>query len=102
MVAAGPLPDGIVCASDVTAIGLYRALRDAGLDDQVSVTGYDDIPAAALWEPPLTTVATHADELGRRAARLLGERMADPTAPPVVENVVPELVVRRSCGCVGA
>jgi LacI family transcriptional regulator len=99
VVTAGGLPDGIVCASDVTAMGLYRALRDAALDRQVRVTGYDDIPAAALWEPPLTTVATHADELGRRAARLLGERMTDPSAPPVIDRVVPELVVRRSCGC---
>jgi LacI family transcriptional regulator len=99
VIAAGALPDGIVCASDVTAMGLYRALRDAGVDDQVHVTGYDDIPAAALWEPPLTTVATHADDLGRRAARLLGQRLVDPSALPVIDRVAPELVVRRSCGC---
>ena len=97
--ARGLLADGIVCASDVVAMGLYRALREAGVEREPHVTGYDDIPSAAVWEPPLTTVATHAVDLGRRAARLLDARIADPSAPAVDERVAPELVVRRSCGC---
>jgi LacI family transcriptional regulator len=99
VVARGLLADGVVCASDVVAMGLYRALREAGVERELHVTGYDDIPSAALWEPPLTTVATHAVDLGRRAARLLDARIADPSAPAVAERVPPELVVRRSCGC---
>lgn len=99
VVERGELADGVVCMSDATAFGLYRAMRDAGVERQLHVTGYDDVPAAALWEPPLTTVATHAVELGRRAARALVARIADPTGPPVIERVVPELVVRSSCGC---
>ena len=98
-VAAGPLPPGVVCASDVVALGLYSALRAVGREAEVHVTGYDDVAAAALWQPPLTTVATHSVDLGRRAARLLVERIADPLGAPVVTRLAPELVVRRSCGC---
>jgi LacI family transcriptional regulator len=99
VVERGELAEGVVCASDVTAMGLYRALRSSGPAQDVRITGYDDIPSAAVWEPPLTTVATHAVELGRRAARLLTERIAAPDAEPVLELVEPQLVVRRSCGC---
>lgn len=110
---AGPLahdggvgaPDGVVCFSDVHATGLLRALREAGRADPLPVTGYDDIPAAALYEPPLTTVSTHGEQLGRTAAAGLVSRLraaaaggVGPTAPLVVE-VAPQLVVRQSCGC---
>jgi LacI family transcriptional regulator len=99
MVAEGPLPDGVVCAADVTAMGLYRAAREAGVAPSAHVTGYDDVPSAQLWEPPLTTIATHAVELGRRAGRMLIERIAAPSSEPAVELLAPELVVRASCGC---
>lgn len=99
VIADGPLPDGVVCAADVTAMGLYRAAREAGAPLPAHVTGYDDVPSAQLWEPPLTTIATHAIELGRRAGRMLIERMAAPDSDPAVELLTPELVVRASCGC---
>lgn len=102
-------PDGAVCFSDVHATGVLRALREAGLGGTVPVTGYDDVPAAALYEPPLTTVSTHAELLGRLAAEGLVQRLrirgAGPVAEPVAEpagravQVSPELVVRASCGC---
>lgn len=109
----GPVdaPDGVVCFSDVNATGVLRALREAGLAGLLPVTGYDDVPAAALYEPPLTTVSTHAQRLGRLAAEGLVERLrarggggpgaADASAGPpgAVVRVSPELVVRSSCGC---
>ncbi|UMP00111.1 LacI family DNA-binding transcriptional regulator [Amycolatopsis sp. EV170708-02-1] len=92
------LPDGILCHSDNVAFGLSRALHDQGMAD-LPVIGYDNISSAALWQPPLTTVDTHAHALGRQAAEILLQRMELPAAPSVVTWTQPELVVRRSCGC---
>ena len=63
-----------------------------------SVVGIDDVAEAALWMPPLTTVAIDANGIGRAAARVLLQRIASPDAP--VQRVVlpPRLVVRSSCG----
>jgi len=95
--------DGLVCFSDVHATGVLRALREAGLARRLPVTGYDDVPAAALYEPPLTTVSTHAQQLGRTAAEGLVARLRArgdaPAGPGEVVRVPPELVVRSSCGC---
>ncbi|PWJ45796.1 transcriptional regulator, LacI family [Quadrisphaera granulorum] len=103
---AGPPPDGVVCFSDVHATGLLRAMRVAGRPGALPVTGYDDIPAAALYEPPLTTVSTHGEQLGRTAAdglvrRLRGSLAEGDTAEGGTQElrVPPQLVVRQSCGC---
>lgn len=59
----------VFCANDDMALGLLRALHEAGrrVPEDVSVVGFDDIPAAAYFGPPLTTVRQDFDELGRRA-----------------------------------
>jgi DNA-binding LacI/PurR family transcriptional regulator len=78
------------CSNDAMAIGLMHAARDLGLDvpGDVSIVGYDDVPAAAHLWPPLTTVRQDFAELGRRCiTTLLGEE--EPPPP-----LMPELVVR--------
>lgn len=94
-------PDAIVCYSDVVAFGVLLACDEVGLSvgDEVLVTGFDDIAEAALQHPALTTVAIRPRELGERAARLLHQRVQEPDAPMADDVSVPELVVRRSCGC---
>ena len=99
LIGRGPLPDGILCHSDDIAFGVYRALRLHGRHRDVPVIGYDDIATAALWEPPLTTIATHSVELGRLAARALLTQIDDGPRSPVVTLTEPDLVVRESCGC---
>jgi LacI family transcriptional regulator len=99
LIDSGPLPDGIICHSDSIAFGLYRALRIHGLGTQTRVIGYDNIGGAALWEPPLTSVATQGEALGRRAARMLLERIKEPGSPTSIDKTIPELAVRQSCGC---
>ncbi len=88
--------DAIVAASDLIAIGALRALADAGLDvpRQVAVTGFDDIPAASLTQPPLTTVMQDT----RRAGELLVESLLRQIAgDPVSNSVIPtKLVIRKS------
>ena len=62
----------VFAANDNTAVGAYQALLEAGLriPEDVSVVGYDDIPAATLLRPALTTVNIPLEEMGRRAVRL--------------------------------
>ena len=92
-------PTALVCASDEIAIGAYGALRERGLRPgiDVAVTGWDDIQLAHFVSPALTTVRQPMDRLGRIAAELLVQRVAD--APAASQTLPSELVVRASCGC---
>ena len=69
-------PSAIICANDNLALGAIKGLSDAGLrvPDDISVTGYDNIEAAAYLNPPLTTFDVPKRELGRFALRLALER----------------------------
>jgi DNA-binding LacI/PurR family transcriptional regulator len=88
--------DALVAASDLIAIGALRALQEAGLEvpHQVAVTGFDDIPAASLTNPPLTTVVQDT----RRAGDLLVESLLQQISGVGATNsVIPtKLVVRKS------
>lgn len=101
MFAAGPLPDAVVCHNDSVAFGVYRALRDLApaAVDRVRVVSFDDEDEAALWEPPITSVAANGREVGRLAGLALLRLIAWPTAAPETVLLRPELIVRRSCGC---
>ncbi|MEV6170687.1 LacI family DNA-binding transcriptional regulator [Streptomyces sp. NPDC051954] len=94
----------VFASNDQMALGLLHALHEAGrgVPEDVSVVGYDDIPEAAHFLPPLTTVRTDFAEIGTRSLRLLLNRIDSPAEPPLVEPLVPvELVVRRSSGPYG-
>jgi DNA-binding LacI/PurR family transcriptional regulator len=98
--AADPSVTAVFASNDQMALGLLRALHEAGrrVPDDVSVVGYDDIPEAAHLLPPLTTVRTDFTEIGERSLRLLLDRI-DGVTDTQVDPVVPvELVVRRSTG----
>jgi DNA-binding LacI/PurR family transcriptional regulator len=88
--------DAIVAASDLIAIGALRALQESGVDvpRQVAVVGFDDIPAASLTNPPLTTVMQDT----RRAGELLVETLLRQISGEAASNsVIPtRLVVRKS------
>lgn len=101
LVADGALPDGIVCHNDLVAFGVYRALRQLlpGQSKAVHVVSYDDVAAASLWEPPLTTVAASGREVGMRCAEVLLRRLADPRGPAPRSLITSNLVIRESCGC---
>jgi LacI family transcriptional regulator, galactose operon repressor len=89
--------DAAFVASDVVALGAIGALREAGrrVPDDVSIVGFDDIPLAAYFDPPLTTVRLPAYELGQAAGRALLERIADREIP--TRTLLPtELIVRTS------
>ncbi|MBG6237180.1 DNA-binding LacI/PurR family transcriptional regulator [Mycetocola sp. CAN_C7] len=89
----------IFSSNDQMALGLMHAIRDAGQDvpHDVSIVGFDDIPEAAHFWPPLTTVRQDFPELGRRCvAQLLGT-MGD-SAAEYTHRIQPELIVRASTG----
>lgn len=92
----GEVFDAIFAASDLIALGAMRALHERGLDvpRDVSVVGFDDIPAASLATPPLTTVLQDT----RLAGELLIETLlASIRDEPVQTRVLPtKLVVRKS------
>ena len=90
--------DAVFVASDVVALGAIGALRDAGLrvPRDCSVVGFDDIPLAAYFDPPLTTIRLPASELGQAAGRALLERIADPSADARRTLLPTELIVRAS------
>jgi len=85
--------------NDRMAIGAMKALRDAGrrLPDDLAVVGYDDIPAAAYVDPPLTTMRQPMRKVGEIAARRLIELVNDPTLEREEILLKAELVRRRSC-----
>ena len=90
----------IFAFNDVTAMGAIQALREAGLrvPKDVSVVGFDDVPAASLNNPPLTTVHQPLKDMGQRAAEtLLGLIREDISHPrPASITVYPEFIVRKS------
>jgi LacI family transcriptional regulator len=70
-------PSAVFCANDLMAIGALDAMREQGLSvpEDLAIVGYDDIDAAAMVNPPLTTVANPAYEVGEAAGRLLLDRI---------------------------
>ncbi len=93
------IPDltAVLVANDQMALGLLRRLHEAGrqVPHDLSVVGFDDIPEAAYFSPPLTTVRQDFAELGRRCLHILLGRI-DGEASPTRVVVAPELVVRDS------
>jgi DNA-binding LacI/PurR family transcriptional regulator len=94
-------PTAVFVASDVVAIGALRGLREAGLQvpGDVSVVGFDDIPLAEHFDPPLTTVRLPAFSLGERAGQLLLERIAGRPVPSRT-LLATQLVIRESTSAV--
>jgi len=97
----GPVT-AVFAANDHMALGVLRALRERGLrvPEDVSVVGFDDVPEAAYFAPPLTTVRQDFDALGLAGVRLLLEQLR--TGVPGGRVVVPaRLVVRASTAAPG-
>ncbi|WP_380169558.1 LacI family DNA-binding transcriptional regulator [Jannaschia sp. R86511] len=97
--AGDPAVNAVFAANDQVALGVVRALHEAGRDvpGDVSVVGFDDIDEAGDFWPPLTTVRQDLDRVGTRCVELLVALMGGAETPtPHSEFVTPELVVRRS------
>jgi DNA-binding LacI/PurR family transcriptional regulator len=102
LIAEDPDVTAVFAGNDSMALGLLNALHERGrrVPEDVSVVGFDDLPEAAYFWPPLTTVAQDFAELGRRAlavalAAVRGEDDA------VRDPIAPTLTVRRSTALLG-
>ena len=89
-------PTAIVAGADIVATGALQALAEAGLrvPDDISIAGYDNTSFATLAQ--LTSVDQGGRQMGREAARLLLERLADRDRPASLISLSPTLVARRS------
>lgn len=94
-----PRPTAIFAGNNALAAGALRAIRRRKLriPDDVALVAFDEVPWMSLVEPQLTVIRQPVYEIGRMAANLLLERLADSTAPPK-EFVLPvTLQIRQSC-----
>ncbi len=91
---------GVICASDVLALGAIRAVRRAGLSvpGDVSVVGFDDSGWLNCTDPPLTTVRQPIESMGKAAVALLVNQMESVAMHHEELLFEPELVVRGSTG----
>lgn len=88
--------DAIFAASDMIAIGAMRALQEAGygIPDDIAILGFDDIPAASLSHPPLTTIAQDYGRAGAMLVDALIRQIAD--QPSNTALLPPQLIVRKT------
>jgi len=88
--------NALFACNDLMAVGALRALKQRGIavPEQVEVIGFDDIELAHLVEPPLSTVAQPALEMGARSAELLLRLIDGTTPPPQTAIMKPKLVLR--------
>jgi DNA-binding LacI/PurR family transcriptional regulator len=88
----------LVVGNDQMALGAMRALREHGLrvPEDVSVVGFDDIPEAAYFEPPLTTVRQNFAALGEQSVQYLVDLIDHPETPLHQRVLYPQLIERQS------
>jgi DNA-binding LacI/PurR family transcriptional regulator len=96
--AADPAVTAVLCGNDDLALGVIRAMHEAGrpIPGSVSVVGFDDTPLSAYYTPALTTVRLDFTELGRAAFAALAEQIGIARVTGPLPR--PQLVVRESSG----
>ena len=98
MLARMPEVTAVFAANDHQALGLLRAFSEHGrrVPHDVSVVGFDDVPEAAYFIPPLTTVRPSFDAVAQAGLDLLLAQITDPATPPNRVVIAPRLVERAS------
>lgn len=93
------LPRAFICLNDLMAIGVCRAALDRGyrVPEDFAVVGSDDISFSKFYNPALTTIKVPTEDLGKTAARILLNKLTNPSLPPQRVYLPPTLMVRESC-----
>jgi LacI family transcriptional regulator len=96
----GREPTAIAAGNDLIALGCYDVLleRSIGCPSEVSITGFNDMPFADRFQPPLTTIRIRPYEIGAAAAELMLEALQHPGSQPRQVQLEPQLAVRESTG----
>jgi len=94
----------VAAANDLLALGCYDVFADRGVScpADISVVGFNDMPFAARFNPPLTTIHIPHYEIGKAAAELMLERLQDGESQPRDIRLEPSLTVRDSTASVAA
>ncbi|HBC88745.1 MAG TPA: hypothetical protein DCZ94_17525 [Lentisphaeria bacterium] len=92
-------PEAVMCADDMRAMGVYQALKKAGLrvPQDVKLLGFDDIPDAENFEVPLSTLRYPRFEMGERAVEMLTGIINGRTDMSLREELDMKLLLRSSC-----
>lgn len=92
-------PTAIFAASDLTAMGVYRAAFERGLriPQDVSVMGFDNLRETAYMDPPLTTIDQQVEEMGKMAAEMVIQMVKGHMPEVNLSTVDTHLVIRNSC-----
>lgn len=89
--------EGVFCVNDLMALGLMdyaRNMLGLRLPEDLSVIGFDDIPEASWGAYRLTTFQQSAEKQAREILRILDQRLANPSAPPIVTQLDVPLIMR--------
>lgn len=92
-------PSALFACNNLMLVGAIETIFALKLKipEQVAIIGYDDLPLAAVFDPPLTVVQQPAYEVGQRAAELLFRRLENPASEVTRLQLKPTLIVRGSC-----
>jgi DNA-binding LacI/PurR family transcriptional regulator len=98
VLACQPRPTAIFAANDLCAIGVLNAIEEAGLSipDDISLIGYDNTSLAALRHVSLTSIHQPGEDMGRKAMKLLFERIHEGRTDPRHDVIAPSLVIRST------
>ena len=91
-------PTAVLCANDLMAIGFIHRCQELNIKvpQEISVSGFDDIPESRLLQPQLTTVRQPGREMGRAAATLLLQHIGARSQPVEQRDFATELCIRQS------
>jgi DNA-binding LacI/PurR family transcriptional regulator len=91
-------PTAVFCGNDVLAIGAMVEAKEKGMKipRDLSIAGFDDMEISAYYDPPLTTVAVPAYEMGRMAAKILIENIRGESQTPQQHVLEANLIIRGS------
>lgn len=91
-------PDGLFCLYDYAAISVIRAILRSGrrIPEDVALIGYDNIQISDFLPISLSSIDTHAREVGQKATEIMIQKILDADTPCQQLLLKPELVVRES------
>ncbi|HXQ81973.1 MAG TPA: LacI family DNA-binding transcriptional regulator [Opitutaceae bacterium] len=92
-------PTALFVCNCLMTVGALGTVYEMGLHipDQIAIIGFDELPLASVFNPPLTVVRQPAYEVGKCAAELMIKRLDDPRRAPTSLMLSPELIIRKSC-----
>jgi LacI family gluconate utilization system Gnt-I transcriptional repressor len=95
-----PDTEAVMCVSDLSAFGALSACLRSGVrvPEDIAIGGFGAYDVAEMSVPAITTIDVQASEIGRLAADIVLQVLADPESQdePIIRQVTPELIVRQT------